>query len=139
VFIHQPYGAFDLTGEEGRFTPQTGNELPLDVFVVASSDPLVIMREYAGITGFPELPARWTLGYMQSSRTLAGPDEILGVARKFRERRLPATRYLPAPSSRLRAGTRATASSPGTPATSRTRRGCSRLCTSWTSRWWCTW
>ena len=40
--------------------------------------PAVIMREYARITGLPEMPARWTLGYQQSHRTLAGPDEITG-------------------------------------------------------------
>ena len=47
------------------------------MFVVASRDPPVIMREYARITGLPEMPAQWTFGYMQSHRTLAGPDEIL--------------------------------------------------------------
>ena len=36
------------------------------------------MREYARITGLAELPARWTFGYMQSHRTLAGPEEVLG-------------------------------------------------------------
>ena len=87
LFIHLPYGRFDFTGAEGRFTPQ--DDAPLDVFVVASRDPAVIMAEYARITGRPELPARWSLGYMQSHRTLAGPDEILGVARTFREKRLP--------------------------------------------------
>jgi len=89
MFIHQPYGSFDLTGTLGAFTPRTPSGVPLDVFVVSSDDPTVIMREYARITGLPELPARWTFGYMQSSRTLAGPDEILGVARTFREKKLP--------------------------------------------------
>jgi alpha-glucosidase/alpha-D-xyloside xylohydrolase len=89
LFIHQPYGAFDFRGATGRFTPRAGAELPLDVFVVASKDPLVIMREYARITGLPEMPARWTFGYMQSSRTLDGPSEILGVARTMREKKLP--------------------------------------------------
>ena len=89
VFIHQPYGSFDLTGEEGEFTPLPDTPLPLDIFVVSSRDPETIMREYARITGLPEMPARWALGYMQSSRTLAGPEEILGVARTFREKRLP--------------------------------------------------
>ena len=89
LFIHQPYGAFDFRGPAGRFTPRAGAELPLDVFVVASKDPLVIMREYARITGLPEMPARWTFGYMQSSRTLDGPAEILGVARTMREKKLP--------------------------------------------------
>ena len=89
MFIHQPYGQFDFTGQEGKFTPPAATALPLDVFVVASRDPIVVMREYAKITGLPEMPAMWTLGYMQSSRTLGGPEEILGVAKTFREKKLP--------------------------------------------------
>ena len=90
LFIHQPYGTFDFKGELGRFTPgANAAAIPLDLFVVESSDPVVIMREYARITGLPEMPARWTFGYLQSSRTLAGPPEILGVARTFREKKLP--------------------------------------------------
>ena len=89
VFIHQPYGTFDFRGAEARFTPPAATALPLDVFVVLSREPMVIMREYARITGLPEMPALWTFGYMQSSRTLAGPDEILGVAKTFREKKLP--------------------------------------------------
>jgi alpha-glucosidase/alpha-D-xyloside xylohydrolase len=89
MFIHQPYGAFDLTGDMGRFTPPATSALPLDVFVVSSNDPPAIMREYAAITGFAEMPPLWAFGYMQSSRTLAGPAEILGVAKTFREKKLP--------------------------------------------------
>jgi alpha-glucosidase len=89
MFIHQPYGAFDFTGTEGKFSPQPATALPLDVFVTASADPKIIMREYAGITGLPEMPARWTFGYLQSHRTLGGPDEILGVAKTFRDKKLP--------------------------------------------------
>jgi alpha-glucosidase (family GH31 glycosyl hydrolase) len=89
VFIHQPYGAFDFKGAEAKFLPQADTALPLDVFVVGTRDPKAILREYARITGLPEMPARWTFGYLQSSRTLAGPDEILGVARTFREKKLP--------------------------------------------------
>ena len=87
LYVHQPLGTLDLTGSEGRFAAST--LLPLDVFVVASSDPAVLLREYAVITGYAELPARWTFGYMQSHRTLAGSEEVLGVARTFREKRLP--------------------------------------------------
>ena len=47
------------------------------------------MREYARITGQAEMPPLWAFGYMQSHRTLGGPDEILGVARTFREKKLP--------------------------------------------------
>ncbi len=88
MFLHHPLGAFDFTGPEGKFVPESEG-LPMDVFVVFSSDPTEIMREYARITGFAELPALWTLGYMQSHRTLDGPEEVRGVARTMREKRLP--------------------------------------------------
>lgn len=88
LFIHRPLGAFDLTGAEGKLTPAS-DALPLDVFVVGSSDPKVIVGEYARITGHAELPPLWAFGYMQSHRTLAGPDEIEWVARTFREKKLP--------------------------------------------------
>jgi alpha-glucosidase (family GH31 glycosyl hydrolase) len=105
MFVHHPLGTFDLSGDIGKFQPGvvTGNDpegggpghradttaLPLDVFIVASRDPVVIMHEYARITGFPELPARWTLGYMQSTRTLEGPEKIAEIPRTFREKQLP--------------------------------------------------
>ena len=89
MFIHQPYGAFDFTGTEGKFTPHPGASLPLNVFVVASHDPRIIMREYARITGLPEMPPLWAFGYLQSHRTLDGPEQIIGIARTMREKKLP--------------------------------------------------
>ena len=88
MFIHHPLGAFDFTGTEGTLTP-SGDALPLDVFIVASPDPTVILGEYARITGHAELPPLWAFGYMQSHRTLAGPEEVMRVARTFREKKLP--------------------------------------------------
>ncbi len=88
MYIHRPLGAFDLTGTDGMLTP-TDDALPFDVFVTASPDPPEIMREYARITGFAELPPLWSFGYMQSHRTLSGPDEIKWVASTFREKKLP--------------------------------------------------
>jgi hypothetical protein len=138
LFIHHPQGMFDFTGTEGRFVPYANGE-PLDLFVVSSSDPAVLMAEYARITGLPELPALWTFGYMQSHRTLAGPDEIMWVARTFREKQLPCdaliylgTEFTPSD------GTRATGNSPGTAATFPIRRKRSTRCMTCTSRSCCT-
>ena len=108
MYLHQPLGSFDFTGAEGQFTPITttappagaslvnqpqavpGSDLlPLDVFIVSSTDPTVVIGEYARLTGRAEMPALWTFGYQQSHRTLAGPDQILSVARTFREKKLP--------------------------------------------------
>ena len=40
MFVHQPFGTFDLTGAEGRFTP-AGRvaALPLDLFIVTAREP----------------------------------------------------------------------------------------------------
>ena len=90
LFIHQPFGSFDLTGKEGRFDPaKSAGPLPLDIFIVAAREPTQIMAEYARLTGYPEMPPLWSLGYLQSHRTLAGPEEVRWVARTFREKKLP--------------------------------------------------
>ena len=96
MFIHQPFGTFDFTGEDGRFTAsdaQSGRDpaavLPLDLFVVGARDPAAIMAEYARLTGHPEMPPLWSFGYQQSHRTLASRDEILQEAKTFREKKLP--------------------------------------------------
>jgi alpha-glucosidase (family GH31 glycosyl hydrolase) len=90
IYFHQPFGTFDLRGEVGRFQPLSREAaLPLDLFFIGSSEPAVIMSEYARLTGHAEMPPLWSLGYQQSHRTLANRDEVLGVAKTFREKKLP--------------------------------------------------
>jgi Glycosyl hydrolases family 31 TIM-barrel domain len=95
MFFHQPYGTFDLTGTEGKLQPATAAAaLPLDVFLVTSPEPAVIMSEYANITGRPEIPPLWSFGYQQSHRTLASREEILSEAKTFREKKLPCDTFI---------------------------------------------
>lgn len=89
LWVHQPLGSFDLRGERGRFDPPVAAPLALDLFLVESADPATILGEWARLTGHPEMPPLWSLGYQQSHRTLSGPDEVLWVARTLREKRLP--------------------------------------------------
>jgi len=90
IFFHQPFGTFDFTGSQSRFLPESRDEaLPLDLFLVASSDPATILREYARLTGFPEMPPLWSFGYQQSHRTLASREEVIAEAKLFREKKLP--------------------------------------------------
>jgi alpha-glucosidase/alpha-D-xyloside xylohydrolase len=102
MYIHQPVVSspstrqgeppaapvFDFSGIEGRMLP-AGDAAPLDVFITSSPDPKVIVGDFARITGLAELPPLWSFGYMQSHRTLGGPDEVMGIARTFREKQLP--------------------------------------------------
>jgi alpha-glucosidase len=90
MFVHAPLAAFDLTGSEGRIRPSTPEaSLPVDIFVIGFDEPQAAMNEYAKLTGFPEMAPLWSFGYQQSHRTLGPPEEILGEAKKFRDKKMP--------------------------------------------------
>jgi alpha-glucosidase (family GH31 glycosyl hydrolase) len=90
LYFHQPFGTFDFSGTEGKFLPKDPpSALPLDIFVVVSQEPAVLMSEYAKLTGHPELPPLWAFGYQQSHRTLASHEEVLAEGKTFREKKLP--------------------------------------------------
>ena len=95
MFIHQPFGTFDFSGAESKFVPaESGEALPLDIFFVGARDPKMIMAEYARLTGHPEMPPLWSLGYLQSHRTLASREEVLAEAKTFREKKLPCDAFI---------------------------------------------
>jgi alpha-glucosidase/alpha-D-xyloside xylohydrolase len=90
ILFHQPFGTFDFTGERSRFIPKNRDAaLPLDLFLIAATNPETIMAEYARLTGLPELPPLWSLGYQQSHRTLASREEVIAEAKMFREKKVP--------------------------------------------------
>jgi alpha-glucosidase (family GH31 glycosyl hydrolase) len=91
LFFHRPFGEFDLRDGKGKFIPRkdTAGKEPLEVFVVALREPADAIAEYYRLTGAPVMPPKWTMGYMQSHRTLAGPDEPVAIARTFRDKKLP--------------------------------------------------
>ena len=105
IFFQSPHGQIDLSGSpnpwavdldtapvstgSGRLVAKPGHEpLPLDFFV-SMATPAELMTEYAVFTGFPSMPPLWAFGYQQSHRTLKDFEEVLGVARSFREKQLP--------------------------------------------------
>jgi alpha-glucosidase/alpha-D-xyloside xylohydrolase len=91
LFAHRPEGQFDLRGGKGRFVPNqdADGKASLDLYVVNVQEPSDALTEYNRLTGRPVLPPKFALGYFQSHRTLAGPEEPLQIARAFREKKLP--------------------------------------------------
>lgn len=90
LFFHHPRGAFDLREGAASFQPAGDQrDVPLEIFAIAWDRPADVLEEYARLTGRTPMPPRWTMGYMQSHRTLSGPGEILSVASTFREKKLP--------------------------------------------------
>lgn len=88
LFVGQPLGTFDLSGEDGSFRPSEATSTR-NVFLVLGDTPADMLREYAGLTGFPHMPPLWSLGFQQSHRTLASREEVLLEAKTFREKKLP--------------------------------------------------
>lgn len=88
LFVGQPFGGFDLTGEMGIVRSPVATSTR-NVYLVLGDTPAEVLRGYADLTGYPHLPPLWSLGYMQSHRTLASRDEVLGIARTFRDKKLP--------------------------------------------------
>ncbi len=60
-----------------------------DAFVFDARDPAAFLKEVATLTGPAVMPPRWSLGYMQSHRTLEDDSQMLRIVDTFRERRIP--------------------------------------------------
>lgn len=90
LFVNRPAGEFDLTGNTGVYRPgKDANAAVIDAFVSLAADPVELMRAYAELTGFPTMPPLWALGYQQSHRTVWNRDQVFGIARTLREKKLP--------------------------------------------------
>ncbi len=88
LYFHEPGGQFDLTGDTGVFRPSDVAR-GQDLYLCVGPTPAELLRQYAEITGYPHLPAKWTLGFQQSHRTIDSHEQILEEARTFREKKLP--------------------------------------------------
>ena len=60
-----------------------------DLFVFDAHEPVQFMKDLSLISGPAVLPPKWSLGYMQSHRTLADDELMLDIVDTFREKRIP--------------------------------------------------
>ncbi len=99
VISSRGYGLFfdnswDAEVAVGR-TEQTSTLLytaeggPLDFYVLSGPRPARILEEYAALTGYPPMPPRWALGYIQSTRHFGSDTEIVDLAQTLRDKHIP--------------------------------------------------
>lgn len=60
-----------------------------DLFVFDATEPTVMMKDYATITGPAAMPPKWALGYMQSHRTLEDDQQMTRIVDTFRMKKIP--------------------------------------------------
>jgi alpha-glucosidase/alpha-D-xyloside xylohydrolase len=91
MFLQQPWCQIDLRDGMGKFVrpPNSMGTDALDVFLIDAPEPADALAEYIRLTGHPVMPPKWALGYIQSHRTLAGPEDPIQIAQTFREKELP--------------------------------------------------
>jgi len=117
LWFATPWGKIDLSRPDtGRFIPieakdpkamrqthgnqqlQLGKGIPpmesfvpglLDVFVFDAREPTAFMTHLAVLSGRAVMPPKWSLGYMQSHRTLEDDAQMLQIVDTFREKRIP--------------------------------------------------
>lgn len=75
----------------GKGLPPAENYIPgrFDVFVFDISEPEDFMNDLAGITGRAVIPPIWSLGYMQSHRTLEDNKQMIDIVKTFRKKKIP--------------------------------------------------
>ena len=117
LFVATPWVQVDLSDEKlGRFIPRsslkldyepqtqknqqqnTGKGVPppeyeisgvFDVFVFDARQPSDLMKDLAEISGPAVMPPKWSLGYMQSHRTLEDENQMIDIVKTFREKQIP--------------------------------------------------
>ncbi|UIX29206.1 glycoside hydrolase family 31 protein [Streptomyces sp. GQFP] len=81
-------GRVELGADITRWTAETPGADRIDYWITAG-DPAEIMESYADATGHPPLLPEWASGFWQSKLRYRTQDELLAVAREYKERGLP--------------------------------------------------
>ncbi len=80
--------AFDMRSYEDHYvlTMESGE---LDLYVIAGPSLKEVVTGYAGLTGKMPMPPKWAIGYQQSRYSYMDQEEVMEIARSFRERNIP--------------------------------------------------
>ncbi|HET6630663.1 MAG TPA: TIM-barrel domain-containing protein [Woeseiaceae bacterium] len=81
---------FNFGAGNHRYWSMAAERGPLDYFFFAGPGIPEIVDRYTELTGRPMMPPLWSLGYQQSRWSYFPDDEVLRLARTFREKRIPA-------------------------------------------------
>lgn len=74
---------------QGRPPPASMVDGLFDFFIFDAADPAVFMKDVTRIAGSAVMPPKWTMGYMQSHRTLEDDAQMIGIVDTFRAKKIP--------------------------------------------------
>ena len=86
---HKSYFDFGASTDE-QFTWFGADGGDMNYYFFGAQSVAEIIKDYTWLTGRMEMPPLWSLGYQQCRWSYMSADEVLGIARKFREHKIPA-------------------------------------------------
>jgi alpha-glucosidase len=90
MFVDSSYRLeFDLANEDPARCGFAVDGGPLIYYVFGGPTPRAVLKRYTQVTGRIPMPPRWAIGNHQSRWGYKTADELLQVARTFREREIP--------------------------------------------------
>ena len=98
--IFKPWQPVEMNGPQtqtnqnlnlGKGLPPSDRIIPglYDLFVFDAHEPAKLMRDVSLISGQSVLPPKWSLGYMQSHRTLEDENQMINIVDTFRSKQIP--------------------------------------------------
>jgi alpha-glucosidase len=90
VFLDNTYRSiFNFGASNNRFSYFQIPDGELDYYLIKAGDVTETVLAYTWLTGTPQLPPKWSLGYQQCRYSYYPDKEVLNVARTFREKQIP--------------------------------------------------
>ena len=89
-FYHtSDYCKLSLADHSTRSVQFMCDRATLDVFLIGGQTPEEILRGYRMLTGFPQMPPRWSFGIWMSRMTYFSADEVNAICNRLRAEHYP--------------------------------------------------
>ena len=90
VFMDNTFRSFfDFAAERKNVTSYWAQGGEMRYYFINGPRLLEVARRYTDLTGRPELPPKWTLGYHQSKWSYYPEETVRNLAKEFRDRKIP--------------------------------------------------
>jgi alpha-glucosidase len=80
---------FDFGSERRSVTSFWAEGGEMNYYFIAGPEMIDVVRHYTSLTGVPELPPMWALGYQQSKWSYSPQEKVLEIAAKLRDNAIP--------------------------------------------------
>ncbi|WP_128893834.1 glycoside hydrolase family 31 protein [Longirhabdus pacifica] len=89
IFLDNPgETSFDMRNSNDAFQLETKTGA-CDYYIIIGDNMKDIISNYTLLTGRMPLPAKWSIGYHQSRYSYMNQEEVLNLARTFKEKQIP--------------------------------------------------